>query len=42
MAWAVDKGILEGKDGGRLAPQDPASRAEVAAILQRLVAEMVC
>lgn len=42
MAWAVDKGILEGKDGGRLAPRDPASRAEVAAILQRLVAEMVC
>ena len=41
MAWAVENGIIEGKDGGTLAPQAAASRAEVAAILQRLVAVMV-
>lgn len=41
MAWAVENGIIEGGTGGKLNPQGPASRAEVAAILQRLVAVMV-
>lgn len=41
MAWAVENGIIEGGPGGELNPQDPASRAEVAAILQRLVTVMV-
>ncbi len=35
LAWAVETGILRGKDGGRLAPQDQASRAEVSAMLHR-------
>lgn len=35
MAWAVEAGILQGKDGARLAPQDEASRAEVSAMLHR-------
>lgn len=34
MAWAVDNGILEGANGA-LMPQDSATRAQVAAILQR-------
>ena len=37
MQWAVQKGILTGKDGGRLDPQGAATRAEVAIILQRYV-----
>jgi len=37
MAWAVGSGIVNGKDGGALDPQGTASRAEVAAILERLV-----
>lgn len=36
MAWAVAHGVITGKDGGRLAPQDTATRAEVAIMLQRL------
>ena len=36
MAWAVDRGIINGVDG-RLAPAAPATRAQVAAILERFV-----
>ena len=36
MAWAVGKGIINGMDG-RLSPETPASRAQVAAILERFV-----
>jgi len=35
MAWAVGAGILNGRDGGMLAPKDTAARAEVAALIQR-------
>ena len=35
MGWAVSAGRLTGKDGGRLAPQGSATRAEAAAILMR-------
>lgn len=41
VAWAVETGILSGKPDGRLAPQDSASRAEVAAMLMRFVRVMV-
>lgn len=34
MAWAVQRGILEGSDG-RLLPGEPTTRAQAAAILQR-------
>ena len=37
MRWAVQNGILTGKDGARLDPQGNATRAEVAIILQRYV-----
>lgn len=37
MGWAVNQGILTGKDDGRLDPQGTATRAEVATILQRFV-----
>ncbi len=37
VRWAVQKGILTGKDGARLDPQGTATRAEVATILQRYV-----
>ena len=36
MAWAVSAGILQGTDRGELNPEGPASRAQFAAILQRL------
>ena len=38
-AWAVSRGILTGKDGGLLDPQGTATRAEVAVILQRFLAQ---
>lgn len=37
MRWAVEKGIIGGKDGKRLDPYGTASRAEVAAMLERFV-----
>lgn len=40
MQWAVGAGLINGKDGG-LAPQQNASRAEVATILQRFVSGLV-
>ena len=36
MAWAVSAGILRGTDRGELNPDGSASRAQFAAILQRL------
>ncbi len=37
MRWAVQNGILTGKDGARLDPQGLATRAEVATILARFI-----
>lgn len=37
MAWCVEKGIVTGKPGDRLDPQGTATRAEVAAVLERFV-----
>ncbi|MDF2654709.1 MAG: FMN-binding domain protein [Bacillota bacterium] len=37
LQWAVARGILSGKEGGRLDPQAQASRAEVATILMRYI-----
>lgn len=38
MAWCVENGVLNGTDGSRLAPAASATRAEVAAVLQRFAA----
>ena len=35
LKWAVGAGVLNGKNGGRLAPTGTATRAEIAAIMQR-------
>ena len=35
LQWAVGAGVLNGKNGGRLAPTGTATRAEMAAILMR-------
>ena len=35
VGWAVGRGILTGRDDGRLQPRSPASRAEVAEMLMR-------
>jgi hypothetical protein len=40
LAWAVEKGLLNGKEDNLLDPQGTATRAEVAAFLQRFV-EMI-
>ena len=37
MTWAVNAGLLKGKGNNNLAPQDNATRAEVAAILHRFI-----
>ena len=37
MAWAVQQGLITGMDNGALAPQGEATRAQVAAILQRFL-----
>ncbi|HHX51392.1 MAG TPA: S-layer homology domain-containing protein [Clostridia bacterium] len=39
MEWAVGSGLIQGKDGNILDPAGPATRAEVATILQRLIAD---
>lgn len=36
LSWAVETGLLQGKEGNRLAPQDQVTRAEGAVLLQRL------
>lgn len=41
LRWAVEQGIINGKDGKILDPQGSASRAEVAAMLERFVKAMV-
>ena len=41
MQWAVGSGLLTGKGNGTVDPTGNATRAEVAAILQRMVAIMV-
>lgn len=35
LQWAVGAGVLNGKNGGRLAPTGTATRAKIAAIMQR-------
>ena len=35
LSWAVAQGLLQGRDGNRLAPTATATRAEVATMLQR-------
>ncbi len=40
MQWACGAGIIGGRDGGMLAPQDEAKRCEVAAMLNRYVGWM--
>lgn len=37
MNWAVSQGLIGGMGAGRLAPQAPATRAQVATILERLI-----
>ena len=39
MAWAVSKGYISGMTATTLAPQGSATRAQVAAILQRYLAD---
>lgn len=38
VCWAVQKGLIKGREGGYLAPRDSATRAEVAAIVVRFSA----
>lgn len=40
MEWAVGQGLINGKSGGMLDPGGYASRAEVSAILERLIRSM--
>lgn len=40
MAWATEKGIIQGTDGQRLAPRDTATRAQSATILKRVLQAM--
>ena len=35
MEWAVGLGLIQGKDNNRIDPAAPATRAEIAAIIQR-------
>lgn len=41
MKWAVGSGLMSGKGGGVIDPSGTASRAEVAAVCQRLITLMV-
>ena len=41
MAWAVQNGLISGKDNGSLAPQDTATRAELAQIMMQFVTASV-
>ena len=38
MRWAIEKGIIEGRDGNKIAPAGTANRAEAAAIFMRYFA----
>ena len=37
MEWAVGAGLIQGRDGARLAPDDSVTRAEIAVILMRFI-----
>lgn len=37
MTWAVNTGLMKGKTETAINPQDSATRAEIAAILQRFI-----
>ena len=41
MHWAVSENLIIGKEGNRLDPKGAASRAEIAAMLQRFVTRIV-
>lgn len=41
LQWAVGAGVLNGKNGGRLAPTGTATRAEIAAIMQRWCEDII-
>lgn len=41
MNWAVNNGLIQGKESGRVDPQGQATRAEVASVMQRLIQQMV-
>lgn len=41
MRWAVENGIIQGTDGGRLAPGSSARRSEVATILMRFCNNLI-
>lgn len=41
MAWAVQNGLISGKGNGSLAPQDTATRAELAQIMMQFVTASV-
>ena len=41
LRWALSAGILQGRDDGTLDPAGTASRAQVAAMLQRLMREIL-
>jgi hypothetical protein len=41
LQWACGAGIMNGDDDGNLSPQGRATRAEVAAMLQRLIKNMI-
>ena len=35
--WAVATGVVDGMDGKRLAPKDTATRAQIAAVCERMI-----
>ncbi|MCR5481320.1 MAG: leucine-rich repeat protein [Clostridia bacterium] len=37
FAWLIDRGIINGMDGKKLAPKDPTSRAQIASMTQRFI-----
>ncbi|NLT58037.1 MAG: PKD domain-containing protein [Clostridiales bacterium] len=41
LCWAVEQGIVSGRDNGALDPQSDATRAEVAAMLMRFIANVL-
>ena len=41
MRWAISKGIITGYEDGSLRPKDTATRAQVAAVMQRFIENVV-
>ena len=41
VKWAVASGMISGKGGGKLAPKDPATRAELAVIIKKFIQNVV-